>query len=305
MNAIDLSSNTIDLAKLRPFYMVAHEGNMTRAAEKLHTNQPNLSVIIRDLEYQLKTKLFERFPKGMRLTSQGERLYIYAKKVLEEHEVFQREFLEKTEEISGNFDIIAFPYVGAEWLVPLLKNFLDLNPHININIRIESEDINPLYYSDVSIGSFIPNQPDLIQKKLLDVYTQFYASKDYLEKFGTPQTPQDLDNHRIITYKNDYFSPARSTNLLTTIGRPPKNSRHTYFQIDSLHGMINATLWGYGIAELPNYPSIINSELQLVLPEIKGENIPLYFIFHESRKNSKKIKELYNYLLKKLTLENK
>ncbi len=285
--------------------MVAREGNMTRAAEKLNTNQPNLSVLIRDLEYQLKTKLFERFPKGMRLTSQGERLYIYAKKVLEEHEVFQSEFLEKIEGISGDLNIIIFPYLGAEWLVPILKDFLDHNSNVNVRVHMESDDINPLYYADIAIGSFILSQPDLIQKKLLDVYTQFYASKEYLAKFGIPLTIEDLDKHRIVTYKNDYYSPARSTNLLTTLGRSPSNSRKPFFQIDSLHGMVNAALHGYGISELPNYPTITNSGLQLVLPAIKGKNTPLYFIFHESRKNSKKIKELYNYLLKKLRVENK
>ncbi|AIK97000.1 LysR family transcriptional regulator [Candidatus Odyssella acanthamoebae] len=289
MDAIDLSSRTIDLSKLRLFYEIAREGNMTKAAQRLNITQPAASKGLISLEERIQIQLFERIPNGMRLTSPGERLYIYAKKVLEDHEIFQREFLEKTEEISGDFDIIVFPYAGAEWLVPLLKDFLDLNPHINVNVRTESEDINPVY-SDVSIGSFIPNQPDLIQKKLLDVYTQFYASKGYLKKFGIPQITSDLDDHRIIDYKNNYYSSPLRSNIITTIGRESKKPRKSYFRIDSLHGMVNATLHGYGISELPNFPGIQNSELQLVLPEIKGKNIPLHFIFHESRKKSKKLK---------------
>jgi DNA-binding transcriptional LysR family regulator len=301
MDAIDLSSRTIDLSKLRLFYEIAREGNMTKAAQRLNITQPAASKGLISLEERIQIQLFERIPNGMRLTPSGERLYIYAKKVLEDHEIFQREFLEKTEEISGELDIIVFPYAGAEWLVPLLKDFLDLNPYININIRTESENINPIY-SDVSIGSFIPNQPDLIQKKLLDVYTQFYASKEYLKKFGVPKSPEDLDNHRIVTYRNNYSSTSRSTNLLTTIGRLPNAPRRAFFQIDSLHGMMNAALAGYGISELPNFPSILNSELQQVLPDIKGENIPLHFIFQENRKKSKKIKVLYNYLARKIGL---
>ncbi|MBW8309361.1 MAG: LysR family transcriptional regulator [Candidatus Paracaedibacteraceae bacterium] len=301
MDSIDLSSRTIDLSKLRLFYEIAREGNMTKAAQRLNITQPAASKGLIALEERIQIQLFERVPNGMRLTSQGERLYIYAKKVLDDHEIFQREFLEKTEEISGEIDIIIYPYAGSEWLVPLLKDFLELNSNININIRTESENITPIY-SDIAIGSFIPNKPDLIQKKLLDVYTQFYASKDYLKKFGNPQTIDDLDNHRIVTYKNNYYSPSRSTNLLTTIGRLPNSRRRTFFQIDSLHGMMNAALEGYGISELPNFPSIINSGLQLVLPEIKGENIPLHFIFQENRKKSKKIKILYNYLTRKIGL---
>jgi len=272
---------------------------MTKAAQRLNITQPAASKGLIALEERIQTQLFERIPNGMRLTSQGERLYFYAKKVLEDHEIFQREFLEKTEEISGDLEITVFPYAGAEWLVPLLKDFLNLNPHININIYTEAEDINPVY-SDVSIGSFIPNQPELIQKKLLDVYTQFYASKEYLTKFGIPEVISDLDDHRIIDYKSNYYSSPLRSNMIATIGRESTTPRKPYFRIDSLHGMFNATLQGFGISELPNFPKIQNSELQIVLPEIKGKNIPLHFIFHESRKDSKKIKSLYNYLSRRI-----
>ena len=62
-------------------------------------------------------------------------------------------------------------------------------------------------------------------------------------------------------------------------------------------GMINATLKGYGIAELPNYSKIMELDLERVLPDIQGDNIPLYFIYQENRKTSKKIQALYNYIM--------
>ena len=61
--------------------------------------------------------------------------------------------------------------------------------------------------------------------------------------------------------------------------------------------MINAALKGYGIAELPNYSKIMELELERVLPNIQGDNIPLYFIYQENRKNSKKIQALYSHIM--------
>lgn len=294
----------IDLSKLRLFYEIAREGNLTRAAENLNITQPALSKSLLDFEDRIKTKLFERLPGGMRLTPQGERLYIHAKKILEEHEGFEREFFEKTDEISGEITIISFPYAGTEWLVPILEDFLKHYPLLDIKIRLESENINPTY-ADVAIGSFIPNQSHLIQKKLFDNHTQLFASKKYLSKYGIPQTPEDLDNHLLITYREaSYYSSGRSAGIHTKIGRASNHPRRSHFQVDSLHGLINATLCGYGISELPNFPQVLDLGLCIVLPEIKGINIPLHYIFHENRKNSKKIKALYDYLMKKINSKN-
>ncbi|MBW8309581.1 MAG: LysR family transcriptional regulator [Candidatus Paracaedibacteraceae bacterium] len=289
----------IELSKLRLFYEIAKEKNMTRAAEKLNITQPALSKALILMEERIQNQLFDRIPTGMRLTPQGERLYLHAKEILEKHELFQREFLEKADEISGDLEIVTYPYIGPEWLIPRLDGFLEKNPKINMIIRVDADNISPID-CDVAIGSFIPNQPYLIQNKLEDFKHQFYASKGYLAKFGIPQVAEDLDFHRIITYKQNYYSSARSTNTLVNIGRSLASPRKPYFQVDSLHGMLKAALKGYGIAELTNYPEILNSGLEIVLPQIKTEETPLYFIFHESRKKSKKIQSLYNYLLKKV-----
>ena len=109
--------NPIELSKLKMFYEIAREGNMTRVAKKLHTSQPALSRVLKAFEDRIQAKLFERVAGGMRLTPQGERLYVHAKKILEEHEAFERQFYENEEEISGEIKIIATHFVGSEWLV--------------------------------------------------------------------------------------------------------------------------------------------------------------------------------------------
>ncbi|WP_051908459.1 LysR family transcriptional regulator [Candidatus Odyssella acanthamoebae] len=109
MSEIDLSIRAIDLSKLRLFYEIAKEGNMTRASQKLNLTQPAASKALLTLEDRIQTQLFDRVPSGMRLTPQGERLYLYAKEVLEKHEIFQRDFLERTEEISGDLILLLTP----------------------------------------------------------------------------------------------------------------------------------------------------------------------------------------------------
>ena len=56
---------------LRYFQAVAHEGNLTRAAERLNLSQSALSVQIRTLEDRLDQKLFDRVGRQLRLTEAG------------------------------------------------------------------------------------------------------------------------------------------------------------------------------------------------------------------------------------------
>ena len=63
--------------------------------------------------------MFDRVPKGMRLTSQGERLYVFARQILELTDSFEKAFHEKENEVSGDLKIITTPFYGSEWLAPI------------------------------------------------------------------------------------------------------------------------------------------------------------------------------------------
>ena len=59
----------------RIFYAVAQAGSLTHAAQALHSNQPNVTRAIQNLEQELGTALFLRSNRGVTLTAEGERLF--------------------------------------------------------------------------------------------------------------------------------------------------------------------------------------------------------------------------------------
>lgn len=63
---------------------IAESGSLSRAAERLYIGQPNLSRALRELEASLGAELFERTPRGMAPTPDGEVFLQYAKKILAE-----------------------------------------------------------------------------------------------------------------------------------------------------------------------------------------------------------------------------
>lgn len=293
----------IDLSKLRVFYVVAREENMTRAAEKLGMSQPGVSQLISDLEHNLKTKLFDRLSRGTRLTPQGERLYDHAKKMMEEHEAFEKVFYEKDDDIEGELKIVTTPYLGSEWLIFKVKKFLQDYPKLRVRIVVREDKDVYIEEGDVAIATPIHHQPHLIQKRLFTVHLHLIASSGYLKKHGVPTKAGDLDSHQLLTYGGTGYNPYGRSNWILNLGKSDHEaSRESYFEINSLQGLINATLEGHGIAEVPDFPGILSKPDFLEI-HLEGHKPKLVFdvnyIFHEKRQNSKKIKLLFKYLTRK------
>ena len=87
----------MDLHQLKTFVVVAREGSITRASERLYLSQPAVSAHIKALEASLELSLFERTPRGMSLTVDGQRLLAKAEQTLQAHQ----ELLEEATRIKG------------------------------------------------------------------------------------------------------------------------------------------------------------------------------------------------------------
>ena len=79
----------MDLKQLQYFVACAQTGSFSDAAKVLYSTQPSVSKVIKSLEDTLGMQLFERLPRGIRLTVQGQKFYQYACRITNEIDVLE------------------------------------------------------------------------------------------------------------------------------------------------------------------------------------------------------------------------
>lgn len=123
------------------FLAVAEEGSVSRGADRLCISQPAVSKQLGLLESSLKTKLFDRLPKGVRLTNAGEVLLGYARRL----SALEREAAQAMAELQGlargTLTVGASLTVGAYLMPELLADYGRRYPHIALTLEIANTEI--------------------------------------------------------------------------------------------------------------------------------------------------------------------
>ena len=122
------------LEAYRVFYTVASCGSITLAAGELSISQPAVSQSIKQLEEGLKTKLFTRTSKGVRLTGEGEVLYSYVAKGYEQIMLGEQKLIQLHNMELGEITIGASDMTLQFFLLPYLEKFHE--QYSNIRIRV-------------------------------------------------------------------------------------------------------------------------------------------------------------------------
>ena len=212
----------MDWDKLKVFHAAAEAGSFTHAGEQLGLSQSAVSRQVSALEQELSVSLFHRHARGLILTEQGDLLFRTAHDVFMQLQAARAKLTDSRERPSGDLKITTTPGVGINWLIPRLGEFTALYPEIRISLIVTDEELDlSMREADVAIRTRKPTQPDLIQRKLFSIGFHAYCSPEYIKRFGTPRTLEDLDAHRIITLRR----PGRAASAepqLAGRGRPQR-----------------------------------------------------------------------------------
>ncbi len=291
----------MDWDKLRVFHAVAEAGSFTHAGESLNLSQSAVSRQISALEESLSVPLFHRHARGLILTEQGELLFKTAREVFAKLAMAEGLISESKDRPKGPLKITTTVAFGSIWLTPRIREFLDLYPEIQVSLVVDDSELDlSMREADVAIRMSPPRQPDLIQRHLVTVQVHIYATNEYLQRHGTPQRPEDLEEHRVIVYGEDARPPVPGVNWLLEVGTRSGHDRRPILTVNNTYGMLRAIMSGLGVAALPDFVANEHNSLVRVLPEVSGPPNEAYFVYPEELRTSKRISVFRDFLLRKV-----
>ena len=127
-----MALNRIDLRLIRAFCAVYEEGSISKAAARLHVAQPNVSVAIKNLEFDLHTTLFERSASGARPTQVTHAFYSRLQKALAELDAAHQAVAGAVNAIGGPLRVGLPPMLAKIVLPTLLPTLLDDYPDLDL-----------------------------------------------------------------------------------------------------------------------------------------------------------------------------
>lgn len=123
-----------NLEYYKVFYYVGKYKSLTQAASALSISQPAVSQALKQLEDSLRAKLFVRASRGIRLTPEGEALYIHVKKGYEEMELGEKKLSRMLDLESGELRVGASDMTLRFYLLPFLEKYHETYPHIKVMV---------------------------------------------------------------------------------------------------------------------------------------------------------------------------
>jgi DNA-binding transcriptional LysR family regulator len=290
----------MDWDKLRVFHAVAEAGSFTHAGDTLNLSQSAVSRQISALEEALQVPLFHRHARGLILTEQGEALNRTVREVFAKLAITEALLTESREKPAGRLKVTTTVGFGSSWLAERLQAFLEAYPDVSISLLLDDSDLDlAMREADVAIRMHPPKQPDLVQRHLMTIDYQVYASPEYLKKHGVPQRAEDLDAHKLILF-GEYRPPVSDINWLADAGRRPGSPRRALLEVNNAHAVLLAIRSGLGIGAVPDFMAPETHDLVRVLPELKSPKIDVFFVYPEELRNSKRVAVFRDFLLARL-----
>jgi DNA-binding transcriptional LysR family regulator len=288
----------MDWDKLRIFHAAAEAGSFTHAGESLRMSQSAVSRQVSSLEKDLGIALFHRHARGLVLTEQGDMLYRTASDVMNKLQTAETLLADTTTKPTGELRITCPIGLGTVWVTQRLRDFIELYPDIRIDLILNDDQIDiSMREADVAIWTREPEQADLIRRSLFTMKVRAFASTGYVRKFGSPQSLDDLDKHRFVSYGGTPAYHLSVIRWLETAGREGKDPRVPVFRANSVVALKYAVRSGIGVGLIPDYLTGEETDLVPVLTEVQLPTIPIIFVYPEELKTSKKVQVLRDFLV--------
>ena len=243
--------------QLKAFLLVSELGNFTRAAERMHITQAGLSVMMRELEVQFGSRLFDRTTRNVSLTAAGKKLMPAAQAAIDKLEQAAAAIGDIGQQARLTLRIAATPLVSSSLLPEVFGTFHRKYPHVNLQLQDDDVDrVHALVESgevDFGMGFFFKGARG-IERTLLCSFSLMRVSPLPGSRSPGPQPVgrvpwTSLQDETLIGLPRENPIQQFVDASLARIGRANED-RASFRHFDTLIGMVAA---GMGSTVIPSF----------------------------------------------------
>lgn len=237
----------MDTEGIKLFVLAAEKLNISAAGRELGMPPAVASARLAKLEKAVGADLLRRSTRKVAISTEGAEFLPFAKEILAQENAAMAAMGFGNEQVSGTLRFTASSTFAQHYIVPLVPEFLEVYPGINLDLRLSDMELDLIQGSfDLALRDAVLPDSNLKARKLADDRRIFCASPEYLAKWGTPKHLDDLHSHQLVAFKSQatiaFVGPGGGKGQLD-----PRHSQNRLIIDDGLSYKI-ATIQGAGIA---------------------------------------------------------
>jgi DNA-binding transcriptional LysR family regulator len=280
---------------MRIFIEVAEAESFTAAAHRLDATTGFISRAISELETHLRTRLLNRTTRRTALTEAGERYLQRCYAILASISEAEAEASDAHARPVGTLRVHAMASIGQNYVVPAIAAYQEQHPAVTVDLTL-TQNVPDLLEEgyDVAVRVTPEALPDsaYISHSLGTLYSVLCASPAYLAMHGTPQSIDDLAQHKCLQVAMPVF-PADYWKLEGPGGERRFMLPQARFRVNVPDAMAAALQAGMGIGALPTLAvrsAFRAGSLVRVLPEYHLQRLNIYAVYASRQYLDAKIK---------------
>ncbi|CAI1572169.1 MULTISPECIES: LysR family transcriptional regulator [Serratia] len=280
------------IGRLRVFIQVAEVGSFIRASQILLMPKTTVSAAIQQLEHEMGTRLFHRTTRRVQLTSDGELLLEKARSLLFDVQALESLFHRQNGPIGGRLTVDVPSRIARRMIVPALPDFFLQYPEIQLFLSASDRSVD-LIQEGIDCVVRVGNLSDssLVSQPLGRLSMINCASPDYLQRYGTPEHPAQLEDHWVVGYAQPTLAGADSWQWQQD-GQHFEKTLPSRVTVNNVENYIGCCLVGLGMMQIPRFDVqhyLDNGSLCEILPQARPSAMSMALLYPHRRQRSARL----------------
>lgn len=274
------------LQAMKVFTRVVETNNFTRAADALDLPRASVTTIIQRLEAHLKVRLLHRTTRHVSLTTDGAAYYTRCVRILADVEETENAFTSQTQSPCGRLRIDMPVALGRSIVLAQIHDFHARYPEIDLLLGLSNAPVHLVQDGvDCAIRIGVLTDSNLIARRIGEFQNITCASAAYIDRYGMPNTVEDLDHHVAVNYFSGRAGRIMDLNF-NIAGESVNVHMKGSIAVNDDDAYLLSALKGIGVIQAPRFmahPYLMSGWLIEILPDHRPQPEPVYATYPQNR----------------------